>query len=93
MHLRGAADDATARHLDEIATDLLGLLGPGIELLELAIETDADTVSLRARYALADETIESVGRGESAIEAHARLRDAVVADRIGLGLRVLVQAW
>jgi hypothetical protein len=39
---------------------------------------------------MADEVVESVGRGESALEAHVRLREAVVADRIGLGLRVLV---
>lgn len=88
---RGALDDAATRHLEEIAADILGLLGPGIELIELAVETDEpDAVVLRARYALADETIESVGRGGSAIEAHARLRESIVSDRVGLGLRVLV---
>jgi hypothetical protein len=89
--LRGAPDDATTRYLDEVAADILGLLGPGIELIELAIEAEGpDGVVLRARYGMADETVESIGRGESAIEAHARLRDAIVGDRIGLGLRVLV---
>jgi len=89
--LRGARDEATTRHLEEIATDIAGLLGPGIVLTELAIEADSpDIVVLRARYRMADESIESVGRGESAIEAHARLRDAVISDRVGLGLRVLV---
>jgi hypothetical protein len=43
-----------------------------------------------ARYGLADDTVESVGRGRSTIEAHARLRDAIVADRVGLGLRAFV---
>jgi hypothetical protein len=89
--LRGAPDDATTRYLDEVAADILGLLGPGIELIELAIEGEGpDVVALRARYGMADETVESIGRGGSAIEAHARLRDAIVGDRIGLGLRVLV---
>ena len=89
--LRGAMDDATTRYLEEVAADILGLLGVGIELIELAIEADGPgVVVLRARYGMADETVESVGRGESAIEAHARLRDAIVSDRVGLGLRVLV---
>jgi hypothetical protein len=89
--LRGARDDATTRYLGEVAVDILGLLGPGIELIELAIEADGpDVVVLRARYGMADETVESVGRGDSAIEAHARLRDAIIGDRLGLGLRALV---
>jgi hypothetical protein len=84
-------DDAAARHLEEVAADILGLLGPGIELTELVREAEAaDVVVLRARYRLADETIESIGRGSSVIEAHARLREAIVRDRVGLGLRVLV---
>jgi hypothetical protein len=84
-------DDATARHLEEITLDILALLGPGLELTELAIDADQSAgVVLRASYRMADEVVESVGRGESALEAHVRLREAVVADRIGLGLRVLV---
>jgi len=84
-------DDATTRHLEEIAIDLLALLGPGIELTELAIDAERSAgVVLRARYRMADEVVESVGRGESALEAHIRLRAAIVGDHIGLGLRVLV---
>ena len=90
--LRGAPDDATTRHLEVIAADIVGLLGPGVELIELAIEADVHgVVTLRARYGMAGETVESVGHGDSAIDAHARLRDAVVGDRVGLGLRVLVK--
>jgi len=88
--LRGARDDATTRYLEEVAADIKGLLGPGIELIELAIEADGPFVVLRARYGMADETIESVGRGDSVIAAHARLRGMIVGDRVGLGLRVLV---
>jgi len=88
---RGPLDDAAARHLEEVASDILDLLGPGIELMELVREAEAsDAVVLRARYRLADESIESVGRGASVIEAHARLREAIVTDRVGLGLRVLL---
>jgi len=88
--LRGALDDAATRYLEEIATDLLGLLGPGIELAELGLEQGDVEVILRARYGMANESIESVGRGASSIEAHADLRRAIIGDRIGLGLRVLV---
>jgi hypothetical protein len=88
--LHGALDDAASRHLEEVAVDLLGLLGPGIELTELAIEAeDPGNVVLRARYGMAGVTGESIGRGENVVEAHARLRDAIVRDRIGLGLRIL----
>jgi hypothetical protein len=87
--LHGAQSDAASRHLVEIAADVIGLLGPGIDLIELAIDSDGPEIVLRARYEMADTTIESVGRGGSAIEAHSRLRDAIISDRIGLGLRVL----
>jgi hypothetical protein len=82
-------DDATARYLEEVATDIGGLLGPGIELLGLALQEDGPDVTLQARYAMAGESIESFGHGDSAIEAHADLREAIVGDRIGLGLRLL----
>jgi hypothetical protein len=84
-------DDATTRHLEEIALDIVELLGPGIELTDLVFDTDESAgVVLRARYRMADEVVESVGRGESVLEAHVWLREAIVGDRIGLGLRVLV---
>src|SRR3990172_705983 len=55
-------DDATTRHLEEIAIDVLGLLGPGIELTELTIDAgQSEGVVLRARYRLADEG--AAGRG------------------------------
>jgi hypothetical protein len=87
--LHSVQSDATTRHLEEIAADVIGLLGPGIDLIELALDTDGPDIVLRATYEMADTTIESVGRGGSAIEAHSRLRDAIISDRIGLGLRVL----
>ena len=89
MLLRGALDDATTRYLGEIAADLLPLLG-GIELSELSLELTGPDVILRARYGMGGETMESVGRGATSVEAHAALRRAIVGDRIGLGLRVLI---
>jgi NDP-sugar pyrophosphorylase family protein len=87
--LRGTLDDATARYLEEVAIDIHGLLGPGMKLADLAIEEAGSCITLRARYGMADESVESVGHGQSAIEAHAELRRAIVGDRIGLGLRLL----
>ena len=86
---RRALNDATTRHLEEIAEDLGGLLG-GIELTDLAIDRVEDEVVLRASYGMAGEAMESVGSGSSVIEAHAALRLAIVKDRVGLGFRVLV---
>ena len=88
--LRGTLDDATARYLEEVATDIRELLGPGIELADLTLEEDGPDVTLRARYGMADASIESIGHGASAIEAHAHLRRAIARDRIGLGFRLLV---
>jgi hypothetical protein len=84
-------DAAASRHLEDVAVDIAGLLGPGVELDQLAIEPEGPaTVTIRARYRMAGVAGESTGRGENVVEAHARLRAAVVEDRIGLGLRALV---
>jgi hypothetical protein len=85
-----APDESTTRHLERAAEDILGLLGPGIELQELVADIEAaGTVTLRARYRLGAATGVSDGHGENLVEAHARLREAIVVDRIGLGLRLL----
>lgn len=84
-------DDATSQHLAEIAADILELLGPGVELDDLGLEADGPgRVVLRARYRLASAAGESRGQGENVIEAHARLRAAIVEDRIGVALRGLL---
>ena len=85
-------DDAADRHLEEVAADIVPLLGPGVEFDELAIVTDdVSPVTLRARYRMADVAAESIGRGENVIEAHARLREAIIEDRVGLSLRALIR--
>jgi hypothetical protein len=50
--IRGVIDDATNRYLEEVAADISELFGPGIELIELALELDGpEVVVLRARLA------------------------------------------
>ena len=84
-------DEATSRHLEEVAADILGLLGAGIELDQLVIEGEgSDAVTLRAHYRMSGVAGESIGLGENVVEAHARLRSAIVEDRVGLGFRILV---
>ena len=81
-------DDATRQHLAEIAADILPLLGPGVELTDLGFEREGHGVAvLRAAYRMGSVAAASSGRGETIIEAHARLRDAIVEDRIGLALQ------
>ena len=89
MLVRGP-DDATTRHLEGVAEDIRMLLGAGIDLQELVAAVAPDAAQISARYQLGGATGESIGRGENLIEAHARLREAIVRDRIGLGLRLLI---
>ena len=88
MLIRGP-DAATTRHLEGVAEDIRGLLGPEIELQELVAAVEPNAALIHARYQLGEATGESVGSGENLIEAHAQLRAAIVVDRIGLGLRLL----
>ena len=89
MVVRGP-DDATTRHLEGVAEDIRMLLGAGIELEEVVAAVATNAALISARYRLGEKTGESVGRGENLIEAHARLRAAIVEDRLGLGFSVLV---
>lgn len=89
MFLRGP-DDATTRHLEGVAEDIRGLLGAGVDLQEFVAAVEPDAALISARYQLGEATVESIGRGENLIEAHAHLRAAIVEDRIGLGLRNLI---
>ena len=89
MLVRGP-DDATTRHLEGVAEDIRGLLGDGVDLQELVAAVEPNAALISARYQMGDVTGESVGSGENLIEAHARLRAAIVVDRIGLGLRNLI---
>jgi hypothetical protein len=89
MVVRGP-DDASTRHLESVAEDIRGLLGAGIALEELVAVVEPNAALISARYRLGEKMGESVGRGENLIDAHARLRAAIVEDRLGLGFSVLV---
>lgn len=80
--------DATARYLERVAEDCELLLGAGIELRSVELD-DGEVVTLRVHYDLEGQPWTSEGRGTTAIAAHAALRDAVVLDRIRLGVRAL----
>jgi hypothetical protein len=65
------------------------VLGPGSEVLGVARQDADDGVHLVLRYRLADRVAESAVDGETVVAARAKLREALVLDRIGLGFRVL----
>jgi hypothetical protein len=81
--------DAEARYLEEIARDCELVLGPGVEVEPLELETNGEVI-LRLRYQLGGATGLSEGRGSSVLAAHADLRQRLVEDRIAVSLRALV---
>jgi hypothetical protein len=82
--------EADRHYLQRVAQDCEQLLGPGIELRGLELDANAEVV-LRLRYRLGPADWMSEGHGESVIAAHAALRERLVLDRIGLGLKTLVR--
>jgi len=80
--------DADQRYLSRVAEDCEALLGPGIELDDLEVETD-DEVTMRLRYRLGTAAWTSEGHGDTVIAAHASLREQLVLDRIRVGVRAL----
>lgn len=86
--------ESMQRYLDGVADDVRALLGAGIELVDVQMERRARprSVEIRAAYRMGTLDGTSVGRGASAIEAHARLREAIVTDRIGFALEALTRA-
>jgi len=84
----GEAED---RYLSEIGRDCEGVLGPGVELLGVEREDRDDGVRLVARYQLEGRARESAATGESAVEAHALLRDQLLLDRVRFGFSAWVE--
>jgi hypothetical protein len=82
--------EAEDRYLSEISRDCEGLLGPGVEVVGVRHEYSRRGVKLVARYQLGDRAWESAATGESAVAAHAALRDQLLVDRLRLGFTVLV---
>ena len=84
--------DADEIYLCRVVEDCQELLGDGIELRRLEVDAN-DEVVLRLSYRLGPADQTSEGRGESVIAAHVALRQQLVIDRIGLGVRALYRQY
>ena len=80
--------DADEIFLCRVVEDCQELLGDGIELRRLEVDANGEVV-LRLRYGLGSANQTSEGRGETVIAAHVALRNQLVIDRIGSGVRAL----
>jgi hypothetical protein len=80
--------EAQARYLEAMAEDCHRILGPGMDLVDLAIDDDASGTTVTVTYRLDGWQGETVVRGETVVEAHAALREALVVDRLKLGFSV-----
>jgi hypothetical protein len=85
-----SVSNANQGYLMRVAEDCQELLGPGIELRGLDLDTDPEVV-LRLSYRLGTTDWTSEGSGETVIAAHAALREQLVVDRLGVGIRALVR--
>ena len=81
--------DAERRYLDAVAADCHLILGAGMDVVDLVLDDQTSPVSLTLRYRLDGYEGETIVQGETAIDAHAALRDALVLDRIRLGFAVM----
>lgn len=81
--------DADERYLEEIAKDCERVLGAGVEVEPLELETNGDVV-LHLRYHLGTAAGASQGRGSDLLAAHTALRQRLVEDRLALGFKALV---
>lgn len=80
--------DADERYLEQIIEDCERILGAGIDIEDVELETNGE-VALHLRYRLGPLAASSVGRGTSLLAAHAALRQRLVVDRVALGFRAL----
>lgn len=83
-------------YLERVADDIQLILGADIgidavEIVDVDPGTGADEpggegarIALRARYHLGERTFETIGPGESLIDAHRQLRARLVIDRLRL---------
>jgi len=85
--------EADDRYLDEIAADCRSAVGPGGTVLELTrVRRVPTSVELIARVQVGDTVWESAATGDTIVEAHARLRDRILIDRVRFGFTSLVEA-
>ena len=83
-----ALTEAESQYLEAIAADCRLILGGGVELLDLTIDDRATPATIGATYRLDGWEGETAVSGETVIEAHAALREALVLDRLKLGFSV-----
>ena len=80
--------EAESRYLEALAEDCRRILGGGVELLDLSVHDDGSPATISATYRLDRWEGETAVSGETVIEAHAALREALVLDRLKLGFSV-----
>jgi hypothetical protein len=83
--------DADDRYLAEIGRDCEAVLGRGSTLLTIERHNVSDGIELLVRYRIDGWEAETTESGETVVEAHARLRERLLFDRIRLGFTILVE--
>ncbi len=86
-----AVDDAHGQYLAEIARDCERELGPGADLIDLGYRPERGRVQLELTYALAGDEWLTTAEGETLVEAHHALLEAIVVDRLRAGFTALVE--
>ena len=82
--------DADTAYLEAIADDCRRILGPGVHVDDLVVDQAGPGTTVTIRYRLDAVSGESVGQGDTVVEAHAALREALVIDRLRIGFEVVV---
>jgi hypothetical protein len=80
--------DADRQYLDRIVEDCAQLLGAGVELGALELETNGETV-LRLHYRLGCAFEQTEGSRQVGDRGPCRAQASAGGDRIGLGVRAL----
>ena len=86
--LRHPMTEAEARYQVAVLGDCSRILGPGMDVLDLVIDDRTAAKSITLRYRLDEMESTTVGRGDTVIEAHAALREALVTDRLRIGFAI-----
>lgn len=83
-----SVSEAEQRYVEAVADDCRRILGPGMELLDVEIEDGGPSTRMSVTYRLDGWGGTSSASGESVVDAHAALREALVVDRIKLGFAI-----
>jgi hypothetical protein len=85
-----ALSEADAQYLARIREDCVTWLGSASELLDLRCEGSDNAIRLVAVFRVGSRGWETAAVAETLFAAHAALREAILVDRIRLGLSELV---